>query len=80
MERSTKIKLIITAASIVIEAVLSVIAYCLYGVIDRLPKLVGIVYMQSDKLYFAASGSIAVMVFIVVLNVIIWLSDRIFED
>ena len=80
MEKSTKIKLIITAASIVIEIVLAVAAYCLFSVLDSWDTYLLYSSLHRDKFELAAAGVIAGMVFIVVLNVIIWLSDRIFPD
>ena len=80
MERSTKIKLIITAASIVIELALAVAAYCLFSVLDFWDAYLLYSPLHRDKFEVAAAGVIAAMVFIVVLNIIIWLSDRIFPD
>ncbi len=80
MERSTKIKLIITAASIVIELGLAVAAYCLFSVLDFWDAYLLYSSLHRDKFELAAAGVIAGMVFIVALNVIIWLSDRIFSD
>ena len=80
MEKSTKIKLVITAVSIIIEIVLGVAAYCLFSVLDFWDAYLLDSQLHRDKFELAAAGVIAGMVFIVILNVIIWLSGRIFES
>lgn len=67
-------------SGIIIEIVLGVAAYCLFSVLDFWDAYLLDSQLHRDKFELAAAGVIAGVVFIVILNVIIWLSERIFES
>ena len=81
MQKSTKIKLIISAVSIAFLYPLAAISYCLIDFITRWEPILSQRYFASTIYhYIGLIGCGMFLVFLIVLNLVIWLYNKIFKD
>lgn len=81
MQRKTKIKIIISAVSIAFLYPLAAISYCLIDFITTWEPILSQRYFASTIYhYIGLIGCGMFLVFLIAVNLVLWLYDKIFKD
>lgn len=81
MQRKTKIKIAISVISAILIYFLVYITACiLETIIYWIPFVEQYYLIGQEKYYFAAVGCCLLILFIIAVNLIIWLYNKIFKD
>ena len=81
MQRKTKIKVAISVISAILIYFLVYITACiLETIIYWIPFVEQYYLIGQEKYYFAAVGCFLLILFIIAVNLVIWLYDKIFKN